>query len=74
MGTEGEVINAGLLATQVKDTNLQIQCKLHPLPCRRAHLGVRDTTIVSRLGVRLVLAVPSKKHVSTTFRDESPDR
>ena len=42
MDTQGEVLYIGLLATQVEDPNF----------------GIRDTSTETRLGVRLVLAVP----------------
>jgi len=40
--TQGKVLYIGLLATQVEDPNF----------------GIRDTSTETRLGVRLVLAVP----------------
>jgi len=50
MNAEGEILNASLLATQVENANL----------------GVGDTTVETRFGVRLILTVAVAASRTTT--------
>ena len=67
MDTEGEFIDRGTLTTQVEYANLGLLISiLLAIQVASSYLGVGNTTVVSRLGIRLVLAVTVAASGTTT--------
>ena len=59
MSTEREIVHGGTFSAQVKDLDLELTSTSSGKfePSEGENLGVRDTTVVSRLWVWFVLAV-----------------
>jgi len=67
VSTEGEIIDGGTLPTQVEDPDLILTSGTsRESGSSREDLGIRDTPVVSRLWIWLVLAVPVAASWSTT--------
>jgi hypothetical protein len=69
VSAEGELVDGGTFTTEIVDADLSFHIsKTHFPPIKRtsAHLGVRDTTVIPRLGVWLVLAVAVAASRTTT--------